>query len=213
MNLDDVPRIPSTKLYTTHTCIEGHACRIILHEKEIEYRVEYVDDEQNYEKLDQMNPYGESPVLIDRGDRPLFGGHVISEYLDDRLPHPPMMPPDPFSRGQVRLHLYHFRRDWIGKLKELDRKKQKPSNALRRSILRGIVGYTRYLDEEEFLVGNEFTLADCFFVALLWYLEQLKVKIPEEARGLHIYQRRMFNRESFKQSNEQTETNMYTYQL
>ena len=84
--------LPLATLYTTKACIEGHACRIVINEKEFLCEVKFVDDHAEPQQvLDQLNPYGESPVLIDR-DFVLYGSHIIAEYLDDRAPYPPLMP-------------------------------------------------------------------------------------------------------------------------
>ena len=188
-----------TTLYTTESCIEGHACRIVLCEKEIECDVKLIDNKKDLEILDQLNPYGESPVLVDR-DLVLYGSHIIAEYLDDRLPHPPLMPPDPFSRGQVRLMVYRFQRDWLHKLRDLSARKQKPTKKVSAAILQEIVSFNSFLNNQEFLLGEEISLADCFFIALLWKLPSYGMEIPKQARGLLSYKSRLFMRESFKQS-------------
>jgi len=121
MNDDLLNRRPGMTLYSTPACIEGHACRMVLNEKEVECDVEFVDLRQSENPIRYWNPYNESPTLIDR-DVVLYGAHIIAEYLDDRLPHPPLMPPDPASRSRVRMMIYRCQRDWLRKLSEIEKK-------------------------------------------------------------------------------------------
>ena len=194
-------------LYSTETCIEGHACRMVLHEKEVECEVEYVDLNRNPNRIIELNPYGESPTLEDRG-MVLYGSHVVGEYLDDRLPHPPMMPPDPVNRGKVRLMIYRFRRDWLKKLRELDEKKQKPNKMLRTTLTRDLSILAPYLEGQDFLLGEEFSLADCFVAPLLWRLKHYGIELPSQTRPLMQYAHRVFGRDSFRKSLSEAEKEM-----
>ncbi|MCS5574071.1 MAG: glutathione S-transferase N-terminal domain-containing protein, partial [Pseudomonadales bacterium] len=115
------------KLYSGPLCIFGHACRIVLQEKTIDYEALYVQPGELEVELAELNPYGETPTLVDR-DLVLFNPMLINEYLDERLPHPPLMPIDPVGRSRARLLIYRLRRDWLDPLqiciderKKLDR--------------------------------------------------------------------------------------------
>ena len=186
-------------LYSTPSCIEGHTCRIVLHEKEVECDVEYVNLSDTPNWIAENNPYGESPILIDR-DLVLYGSNIIAEYLDDRLPHPPLMPPDPVAKGRVRMMIYRFQRDWLSQLRHLDENKQKPSKQLRDTILRDLCILAPYMSSQDFWLGDEFTLVDCFMGPLLWRLEHFDIQLPSQARSIIAYANRLYRRHSFPKS-------------
>lgn len=186
-------------LYSTVSCIEGHACRLVLHEKEVECDVEFVDLSRNPNWITENNPYGESPTLIDR-ELVLYGSHIIAEYLDDRLPHPPLMPPDPVNRGRVRMMIYRAQRDWLGRLRQHDEKKQKPPKQLRDTVLRDLCVMAQYFSTQQFWLEDEFTLVDCFIAPLLWRLPHYGIELPPQARVINTYAHRLFQRGSFSKS-------------
>lgn len=194
-------------LFSTETCIEGHACRMVLHEKEVECDVEYVNLQNNPNPIIELNPYGESPTLMDR-NMVLYGSHVVAEYLDDRLPHPPLMPPDPVNRGRVRMMIYRCQRDWLQKLRVLDEKKQKPNKVFRTSLSRDLSSLAPYMAEQEFWLGEEFSLVDCFIAPLLWRLKHYGIELPSQTRSITQYANRIFGRDSFRKSLSDAEMEM-----
>ena len=205
--------LPLATLYTTKTCIEGHACRIIINEKEFLCEVKFVDDDAELQGvLDELNPYGESPVLVDR-DFAVYGSHIIAEYLDDRMRHPPLMPTDSAVRSQARLLIHRFQQDWIDKLK-VSKRGTKPNRIVRVRILQEAIGYWQeYNNGGEFLMGNEYSLVDCFYIAVLCYLKKTDMVIPNEARRLKAYLERMEERDAFKKTREHLEPNLYIKSL
>ena len=194
-------------LFSTRSCIEGHACRIVLHEKEVECDVEYVDLHTDPNPIKEFNPYGESPTLMDR-DLVLYGARIIAEYLDDRLPHPPLMPPDPVNRGIVRLMIHRCQRDWLGHLRELDEKKQKPSRLLRNSIARDLSSLAPFLSKQRYWLGDVFSLVDCFMAPLLWRLQYYNIELPQQTRAIPLYANRLYARDSFSKSLSSVEREM-----
>ena len=100
------------KLYSGSLCIFSHACRFVLKEKDIECDVVYIASKEDEEIIAELNPYGETPTLSDR-DLILYDGIVVSEYLDERFPHPPLLPSDPTTRAKVRVMVSRLRRDWL----------------------------------------------------------------------------------------------------
>ena len=100
------------KIYSGPLCIFGHACRIVMPEKTIEPEIVYAKPGEMVEPLAELNPYGETPILQDR-DLVLYGPTLINEYLDERLPHPPLMPIDPVGRGKARLLIADIHRNWL----------------------------------------------------------------------------------------------------
>ena len=192
------------KLYSGPLCIFGHACRIVLQEKTIDYEALYVQPGEPEVELAELNPYGETPTLVDR-DLVLFNPILINEYLDERLPHPPLMPIDPVGRSRARLLIYRLRRDWLDPLqiciderKKLDRK----STALIRD---GLSAMASVFENQRFVLGDEFSLADCYLGPLLWRLPMFNLKLPKQARGLEEYGNRIFARTSFAASLSEAE--------
>ena len=192
------------KLYSGPLCIFGHACRIVLQEKTIDYEALYVQPGELEVELAELNPYGETPTLVDR-DLVLFNPMLINEYLDERLPHPPLMPIDPVGRSRARLLIYRLRRDWLDPLqisiderKKLDRK----STALIRD---GLSAMASVFENQRFVLGDEFSLADCYLGPLLWRLPMFNLKLPKQARGLEEYGNRIFARTSFAASLSEAE--------
>ena len=192
------------KLYSGPLCIFGHACRIVLQEKTIDYEALYVQPGELEVELAELNPYGETPTLVDR-DLVLFNPILINEYLDERLPHPPLMPIDPVGRSRARLLIYRLRRDWLDPLqisiderKKLDRK----STALIRD---GLSAMASVFENQRFVLGDEFSLADCYLGPLLWRLPMFNLKLPKQARGLEEYGNRIFARTSFAASLSEAE--------
>ncbi|MEC9329065.1 MAG: glutathione S-transferase N-terminal domain-containing protein [Pseudomonadota bacterium] len=192
------------KLYSGPLCIFGHACRIVLQEKTIDYEALYVQPGELEVELAELNPYGETPTLLDR-DLVLFNPVLINEYLDERLPHPPLMPIDPVGRSRARLLIYRLRRDWLDPLqiciderKKLDRK----SVVLIRD---GLSAMASVFENQRFVLGDEFSLADCYLGPLLWRLPMFNLKLPKQARGLEEYGNRIFARTSFAASLSEAE--------
>ena len=100
------------KLYSGSQCLFSHACRFVLKEKEIDCDVVFTTDKQVEDAVGELNPYGETPTLADR-DLVLYDVVVVNEYLDERFPHPPLMPSDPTTRSQARVMISRLRRDWL----------------------------------------------------------------------------------------------------
>jgi len=206
MDTIDISNV-SMKLYSSETCIEGHACRIVLYEKQVDCEVEYVDLITNPSVLSELNPYGESPTLADR-ELVLYGATIIAEYLDDRLPHPPLMPPDPVGRGRSRMLTYRFRREWMNELRALDLRGDKPKRALQGVIRQDLISMSPLLAQQNYLLGEEFSVADCFLMPVLWRLKYYGIELPSQVKPLVAYMHRVLGRESFKRSLSAAEREM-----
>ena len=191
-------------LYSGKTDPYSHMVRIVLAEKGINHEIVMVDVENTPDDLKDLNPYNEVPTLVDR-ELVLYDAQVIMEYLDERFPHPPLMPVDPVSRAQNRLMLHRVQRDWylllhrIGENGDAEAKK-----ALRESL----VGVSPIFDQKPFFMSDEFSLVDAAILPLLWRLPALGIEIPPAAKGLLRYQETMFERESFTASLTESEREM-----
>lgn len=194
-------------LYSAAESIHCHRVRIVLAEKDITVDIENIDPDNKPEDLLHLNPYNSIPTLIDR-DLVLYDSRVISEYLDERFPHPPLMPVDPVSRAGSRLALFRIENDWYSLLPELEsgdaRRVNKASKILRDSLLASSDIFT----VKPFFLSDEFTLVDATLAPLLWRLPKYGVELPKEARAVQDYAERLFNREGFQLSLTEMERDM-----
>ena len=190
------------------TCVLSHCVRIVLLEKDVECSVEYVSDGSDMSLLAEHNPYGETPTLVDR-DISLYGTSVIMEYLDERFPHPPLMPVDPITRAKTRLMISRLSRDWLGPISDLGAAPSaKPSAALKKSIHDGLIALSPLFREQPFFLGLEYTLVDTFMAPLIWRLPTLGVQLPKQAAPIVEYGSRLFARPAFRDSLSDPEREM-----
>ncbi|MCG6934378.1 MAG: glutathione S-transferase N-terminal domain-containing protein [Proteobacteria bacterium] len=190
-------------LFSGDRCSYCHMVRIVLAEKGINYDLQNVDQDNTPEELKDLNPYNEVPTLVDR-DLVLYESQVIMEYLDERFPHPPLMPVDPVSRAHTRLMLYRIERDWYSLAKQL-RDKTKASDKVRKELRDSLVSVTSIFEQKPYFMSDEFSLLDCAFAPLLWRLPYFGIELPPTAKALINYAERMFDRESFKESLTESE--------
>ena len=193
-------------LYSGETCPYCHMVRIVLAEKGVNYDVLDVDLNDTPEDLKNINPYNEVPTLVDR-DLVLYEHQVIMEYLDERFPHPPLMPVDPVSRAQHRLMMYRIERDWYTLAKKL-KNKETADDATRRALRDSLTGVSPIFEQKPYFMSDEFSLLDCAIAPLLWRLPLLGIELPPQAKALLSYAERMFDRESFKESLTEGEKEM-----
>jgi RNA polymerase-associated protein len=178
----------------------SHCCRIVLMEKGIEFGVEYISTHDDPSKIGEFNPYGETPTLIDR-DVALYDMWVIIEYLDERFPHPPLMPVDPITRAKTRLIVSRLTRDWLQPVCDLGETcAPQPSAALRKSLHDGLLALSPIFAGQPFFLGADYTLVDAYFTPLLWRLPVLGIELPKQALPLIEYGESLFKRPSFHSS-------------
>ncbi|NNJ71621.1 MAG: stringent starvation protein A [Enterobacterales bacterium] len=189
-------------LYSGSTCIYSHQVRIVLAEKGVNYEVLDVDPENKPEDLADLNPYNSVPTLVDR-DLVLYEAQIIMEYLDERFPHPPLMPVYPVSRARSRLMIHRIEKDWYSLLKLIrspkagDARKEKAKRELRDAL----ITLAPVFSDTDYFLSEEFTLVDCCLAPLLWRLELLGVELTGKgAKPVLDYMQRLFERESFKAS-------------
>ena len=141
-------RRPAMTLLSGPVCIFSHCCRIVLLEKDVECSIEYVSEKDDPSKTGELNPYGETPTLLDR-DLTLYDTSVIVEYLDERFPHPPLMPVDPITRAKTRLMISRLARDWLQPISELgENAVLVSSHQLRKSIHDGLLALSPLFTEQ-----------------------------------------------------------------
>lgn len=184
-------------LYSGTDCVLSHACRIVVREKDIECEVVYTDPSDPCQELAEFNPYNETPTLVDR-DLVLYDPYIINEYLDERFPHPPLMPVDPVSRAKQRLMIMRLNRDWLGSFKALQ---ADPKNKEAHKVIRdGFIAISPLFTEQEFAMGEEYSLVDVILAPMLWRLPVLNIMLPKQAQAVDEYAERLFARQAFQDS-------------
>lgn len=192
-------------LYSGTDCVLSHACRIVLHEKDIECEVVYTDPDDTCQELEEFNPYYETPTLVDR-DLILYNPFIINEYLDERFPHPPLMPVDPVSRAKQRLMIMRLNRDWFDSITALqENKKDKEAHKILRD---GLISISPLFTEQTFAMGEDYSLVDVILAPLLWRLPTLNIVLPKQAQVIVDYSERLFEREAFQASLSDSERDL-----
>ncbi|WP_096462805.1 glutathione S-transferase N-terminal domain-containing protein [Sulfurifustis variabilis] len=194
-------------LYAGTTDPYSHRTRIVLYEKDVECQVVDVEPGKKPRELAELNPYNQVPTMVDR-DLVLYESNIINEYLDERLPHPPLMPVDPVSRARARLMLVRFDRDWYNLLSEISDGDKKSAQRARTVIRDGLSVISPVFKDQQFVMGEEFTLVDCALAPLLWRLDYLGIQLPRQAKPIMDYAERLFARKAFKLSLSEPEKEM-----
>ena len=200
LNSSATERRPSMALMSGSGDMFSHCCRIVLLEKDIECSVEYVDGPAGVEKLGEFNPYRETPTLLDR-DVALYDMTVILEYLDERFPHPPLMPVDPITRAKTRLMVSRLTRDWLMPINELgESAAPRLPKGLKQSIEDGLTALSSLFVGHACFLGDEFSMVDAYFGPLLWRLPAFGIELPKHAAPILQYAENLFARPTFHDS-------------
>src|SRR5688500_13676414 len=146
-------------LYSTITCPYSHRCRIVLHEKDMDFQVIDVDPNNKLEDLAAISPYGKAPVLVER-DLILYQSNIINEYIDDRFPHPQLMPADPVMRARARLFLYRFENEMFCHIESIEKGTQKQADKGRAIIRDNLTQIAPVFAKQKHMLGEEFTMLD-----------------------------------------------------
>jgi RNA polymerase-associated protein len=195
-------------LFSSPTDPASHRTRIVLAEKGIEIEVVSVTPGRFPEDLLDLNPDHTLPTLVDR-DLVLYDSRVIMEYLDERFPHPPLMPVDPVSRAQFRLALHRIERDWYGLAAQIEKEAQGKNGTKMRSDLRDLVLQTTdFFKVKPYFLSDEFSLVDASIAPILWRLPRYEIEIPKEAVSLLKYAKLVFSRPAFRASLSEQEREM-----
>lgn len=203
-------------LYSKPNCAYCHRVRIVLAEKGVTMDVLDIDSSfRAKEELLEMNPYGSVPTLVDR-DLILYRSEIIMEYLDERFPHPPLMPVYPVARGRSRLMMYRIDRDWyrlmdkilLNSLNSEDAEVARDAEAARKELREGLVSIAPVFNDMPYFLSEEFSLVDCCMAPLLWRLPMLGIELPSQAQPVLNYAQRLFERESFLASLTDAEQQM-----
>jgi len=182
-------------LYSGTTDPFSHRCRIVLFEKGMDFEVIDVDLYNKPEDIAVINPYNRVPVLVDR-DLVLYESNIINEYIDERFPHPQLMPPDPIMRARARQLLHTFEHELFSHIEVLE-KNQKGSDKSRAHVRDQLVQLAPIFTKQKFMLGDEFSMLDVAIAPLLWRLEHYGIELPKAAANLQKYAERIFSRQGF----------------
>ena len=187
----------------------SHRVRIVLAEKGVSAEIISVEVGRHPPKLIEVNPYGSLPTLVDR-DLALWESTVVMEYLDERYPHPPLLPVYPVARANSRLLIHRIQRDWCGLVDLiLDSRTKEAARAVARKELReSLAGVSPLFADKPFFLSEEQSLVDCCLLPILWRLPILGIELPRPAKPLLDYMERQFAREAFQASLSGVERDM-----
>jgi RNA polymerase-associated protein len=186
----------------------SHRTRIVLAEKGISIDIVSVEPGKFPEDLLDLNPYHSVPTLVDR-DLVLYDSRVIIEYLDERFPHPPLMPVDPVTRAQFRLALYRIERDWYGLVQQIESDPDKKNSVRHKKILRDtILQSTDLFKIKPYFLSDEFSLVDATIAPILWRLQYYEIDLPPQAQPIVKYASLLFSRPAFRESLSDAEQEM-----
>ena len=196
-------------LYSSETSLDCHRVRFVLAEKGINVDIVNVStDESAAADLAELNPYNETPTLVDR-DLVLYDAGVINDYLDERYPHPPLMPVDPVSRAQLRLVHHRVQKDWYSLAAAIENASTKAAaDKAAKQLKEGIIAANELFKMSDYVLSDELSLVDCTLGPLLWRLPHYGVKLGKPGASVEAYADRIFSRASFKSSLTQAERDM-----
>lgn len=186
-------------LYSGSNDPYSHRARIVLAEKNVTYEVNVIGPGELPEDLIDLNPYNSVPTLVDR-DLVLYDSRVVMEYLDERFPHPPLMPVDPVSRARTRLMLHRIDNDWYSLLDGLIGDDAANKDKSIKEFQNSLASIEPILEAMPYFMSNEFSMIDCSIAPLLWRLDEYGVSIPAQAKSVKAYAARLFERDSFQES-------------
>jgi len=195
-------RRSSMTLFSDPMCQYSHRVRIVLAEKGVTVDIEDIDPKSVTEEILEANPYGTLPTLVDR-DLALYESNVVMEYLDERFPHPPLLPVYPVARAESRLWIYRIERDWCVLIDQIKASPDsKKADAARKEFRESFVTIAGIFEEMPYFMSEEFTLVDCCLAPMLWRLPELGISLPNNrhVKPLHEYMERLFERPSFQES-------------
>ena len=183
-------------LYSNPNCAQSHRVRIVLGEKDLVFNVVDVIQGENNEDLVALNPNNSTPTFVDR-NLVLYESRVIMEYLDERFPHPPLMPVDPVIRAKTRMVLHYIEKDLYGLLDDIKSSGEKKSTAAKKKLEDNLMLALDFIQGKKFFLSDDFSIIDCSMAPILWRLPEYGIELPKSAKPLLKYSERLFKRPSF----------------
>jgi RNA polymerase-associated protein len=186
-------------LYSGTTDPYSHRCRFVLFEKGMDFQVIDVDVFNKPEDLAVMNPYNRVPVLVER-DLILYEANIINEYIDERFPHPQLMPADPVMRARARLFLHRFEQELFCHIEGLESGVPKTVEKARVAVRENLTQIAPVFTKQKFMLGDEFSMLDVAIAPLLWRLDHYGIQLDKEATPLMKYSERLFSRPAYSEA-------------
>jgi len=184
-------------LYSGTTCPFSQRCRFVLFEKGMDFEIRDVDLFNKPEDINVMNPYGQVPILVE-SDLILYESNIINEYIDERFPHPQLMPADPVMRARTRLFLFNFERELFVHVQTLENSQnQKLTDKARSTIRDRLTQLAPIMLKNKFMLGDDFSMLDVALAPLLWRLDHYGIDLPKTAAPLMKYAERLFSRPAY----------------
>ena len=187
------------KLYSNSVDPFSHRCRIVLFEKGMDFEVIDVDLTNKPEDLAILSPYSDSPVLVER-DLVLTDANIINEYIDERFPHPQLMPPDPVMRARARLFLKDFENQLFVHMHDLESNEKSEVDAARKVVTDVLIQISPILGKQPYLLHEEYSMLDVAIAPLLWRLDHYSIKLPSSCAPLLQYANKIFDRPLFEEA-------------
>jgi len=187
------------QLYSGTTCPFSQRCRFVLFEKGMDFEIRDIDLYNKPEDISVMNPYGQVPILVER-DLILYESNIINEYLDERFPHPQLMPVDPIMRARTRLFLYNFEKELFVHVAVLENRAETDQAKLehaRQNIRDRLSTLAPILVKNKYMLDDEFSMLDVAIAPLLWRLEHYGIELPKTAAPVQKYGERLFSRPAY----------------
>jgi RNA polymerase-associated protein len=185
-------------LYTTTDDVQCHRARLVLAAKGVSYERVLVDPAHPPEDLIDLNSYASTPTLVDR-DLTLFDTSVVCEYLDERYPHPPLMPIDPQARARLRVAAVSIEKDWLTEV-DIIRGGGRPADAARKRLREHLLSTVPLFKAAKFFLSSEMSLADCLVAPVIWRLPWLGVELGKAGKPVIDYGERLFHSQGFARS-------------
>ena len=183
-------------LYSGTTCPFSHRCRFVLFEKGMDFEIRDVDLYNKPEDISVMNPYGQVPILVER-DLILYESNIINEYIDERFPHPQLMPSDPVDRARVRLFLLNFEKELFTHVSVLESRLTRSNDKARSQIRDRLTQLAPVFLKNKFMLGDNFSMLDVAIAPLLWRLDYYGIELSKNASPLLKYAERIFSRPAY----------------
>lgn len=186
-------------LFSARDCVVCHRVRLVLAAKGVVYDMVPVDPAKPPEDLIDLNPYHSVPTLVER-DLVLYAASVVTEYLDERYPHPPLMPIDPLSRARLRLAMLRLEHDWVPQVQAIQAGSKAPAEAARKRLKELVAAALPLFKVSKFFLNTDMSLADCALAPILWRLPSLGVALPKDGKLIEDYGMRIFRNPGFLRS-------------
>jgi len=184
-------------LYSGTTCPFSQRCRLVLFEKGMDFEIKDVDLFNKPEEISVMNPYAQVPILVER-DLTLYESNIINEYIDERFPHPQLMPADPVMRARARLFLFNFERELFVHVQTLENSANQKAIEKARVLIRDrLTQLAPILLKSKYMLGDDFSMLDVAIAPLLWRLDHYEIELPKSAAPLMKYAERIFSRPAY----------------